>query len=166
MLSLPVRPPPTQEAGRMETPMPETLVQIFLDSAARYRKPAMFMRKAGGAWESISAERARADVENLALGLEAMGIQRGDRVAILSENRYEWPIADLAILALGAVTVPIYPTLTADQCAYILQNSEARAAFTSTPAQLAKLRSVAGRLPMLRGFIAMDLGGPLTAADC
>jgi long-chain acyl-CoA synthetase len=150
----------------METPMPETLVQIFLDSAARYRKPAMFMRKAGGAWESISAERARTDVENLALGLEEMGIRRGDKVAILSENRYEWPIADLAILALGAVSVPIYPTLLADQCAYILQNSEARAAFTSTPAQLAKLRSVAGRLPMLRGLIPMDQGGPLAAADC
>src|SRR5262245_33395417 len=129
-----------KEAGPMETPMPETLVQIFLDSATRYRKAAMFMHKAGGAWQSVSAERARADVENLALGLKEMGIQRGDKVAILSENRYEWPIADLAVLALGAVTVPIYPTLTADQCGYILQNSEARAAFTSTPAQLAKLR--------------------------
>jgi long-chain acyl-CoA synthetase len=146
--------------------MPETLVQIFLDSAERFRKPAMFMRKAGGKWESISAERARADVENLALGLKEMGIQRGDKVAILSENRYEWPIADLATLSLAAVTVPIYPTLTAEQCSYILQHSEARVAFTSTPAQTAKLRSVTGRLPMLRSLIPMDAGGPLAAADC
>jgi long-chain acyl-CoA synthetase len=146
--------------------MPETLVQIFLDSVTRYRKPALFMRRVNGRWESISAERARTDVENLALGLLAMGIQRGDKVAILSENRYEWPIADLAILSLGAVTVPIYPTLTAEQCGYILQHSEAKAAFTSTPAQLAKLRSVAGRMPMLRSFIPMDPGAPLSAADC
>ena len=117
--------------------MPETLVQIFLDTVARHRKPVLFMRKAAGRWESLSAERARADVESMALGLRELGIGRGDKVAILSENRYEWPIADLAILSLGAVTVPIYPTLTAEQCAFILQHSESKAAITSTPAQLA-----------------------------
>ena len=108
--------------------MPETLVQIFLDTVERHRKPVQFMHKAAGRWESVSAEQARADVESVALGLREMGIGRGDKVAILSENRYEWPIADLAILSLGAVTVPIYPTLTADQCGFILQHSEAKAA--------------------------------------
>jgi long-chain acyl-CoA synthetase len=146
--------------------MPETLVQIFLDTVARHRKPVLFMRKAAGRWESLSAERARADVESVALGLRELGIGRGDKVAILSENRYEWPIADLAILSLGAVTVPIYPTLTAEQCAFILQHSEAKAAITSTPAQLAKLRGVASRLPALRTFIPMDPGSPLGAGDC
>jgi long-chain acyl-CoA synthetase len=145
--------------------MPETLVQIFLDTVARHRKPAQFMRRVAGRWESVSADRARADVENLALGLREMGIGRGDKVAILSENRYEWPIADLAILGLGAVTVPIYPTLTADQCGFILLHSEARAAIVSTPAQLAKLRSVAGRLPLLRAFVPMDPATPLGSGD-
>jgi len=145
--------------------MPETLVQIFLDTVERHRKPVQFMHKVAGRWESVSAERAREDVQNLALGLSEMGIGRGDKVAILSENRYEWPIADLAILSLGAITVPIYPTLTADQCGFILQHSEARAAITSTPAQLAKLRAVSGRIPTLRTFIPMDDATPLGAGD-
>src|SRR5206468_6533297 len=61
---------------------------------------------------STSAERALADVESVALALRELGVQKGDRVALLSENRYEWPVIDLAVLGLGAVLVPIYPTLT------------------------------------------------------
>ena len=72
--------------------MPKTLISIFLDSVAQYRKPSLFMRRladaAGkGRWESLSSERARADVESLALGLAALGVRRGDRVALLSEIR-------------------------------------------------------------------------------
>ncbi len=111
--------------------MAETLVQIFLDTVAKHRKPAQFIRKRAGRWEPVPAEQALADVESFAFGLLASGIRRGDRVAILSESRYEWPIADLAILGLGAVSVPIYPTLTAEQCRYILENSEAKAAIVS-----------------------------------
>jgi long-chain acyl-CoA synthetase len=136
--------------------MPDTLVQIFLDAVAKHRKPAQFMHRVAGRWESVSAERARADAESAALGLAELGIGRGDRVAILAENRYEWPIADLGILSLGAITVPLYPTLTAEQCAFILQHSEAKAVVVSTAAQVAKLRSVAGRFPLLRTFIPMD----------
>jgi len=140
--------------------MPDTLVQIFLDTVAKHRKPAQFMRKAAGRWESIPAERALADVESLALGLRELGIGPGDRVAILSENRYEWPIADLAILGLGGISVPIYPTLTAEQSRYILENSEAKAALVSTPAQLEKLRAVSGRLPALRALIPIEPSPP------
>ena len=95
--------------------MPRTLIRLFRDSVAEFRKPDQFLRKRGGAWEAISAERALADVEALAHGLEALGLGAQDRVALLSENRYEWALSDLAILSLGAVTVPIYPTLTAAQ---------------------------------------------------
>ena len=136
--------------------MPETLVQIFLDTVEKHRKPAQFMRKGAGGWESIPAERARADVESVALELAEAGIARGDRVAILAENRYEWPVTDLAILSLGAVTVPIYPTLTAEQCRYILEHSEAKAVVVSTAAQLAKLRACAARLPALRTIVTLD----------
>jgi long-chain acyl-CoA synthetase len=136
--------------------MTPTLVQIFLETIDTHRKPAQFMRKAGGRWESISAERALADVESLSLGLRDLGVGAGDRVAILSENRYEWPVSDLAILGLGAVSVPIYPTLTGEQCRYILENSEAKAAIVSTPAQLDKLHAIAGRLPCLKTIIPID----------
>ncbi len=141
--------------------MAKTLISIFLDSVARHRKPALFMRRiadtAGhGRWESLSAERARTDVESLGLGLAGLGVRRGDRVALLSENRYEWAITDLATLGQGAVTVPIYPTLTAPQCRYILDNAEARVCIVSNPAQLEKLLAIADSLPRLASIVVMD----------
>ncbi len=141
--------------------MAKTLIRIFLDSVEQHRKPALFMRRhadgAGhGRWESISAERARADVEALALGLAALGVRRGERVALLSENRVEWAITDLATLGQGAVTVPIYPTLTAPQVRYILENAEARVCVVSSPAQLEKILAVADQLPRLANIVVMD----------
>jgi len=141
--------------------LPKTLIRLFLDSVEEHRKPALFMRRVAepagrGRWESLSSERARADVESLALGLAALGVRRGDRVALLSENRYEWAITDLATLGQGAVTVPIYPTLTAPQCRYILDNAEARVCVVSTPAQLEKVLAVVGSLPRLATIVVMD----------
>src|SRR6266545_5817137 len=136
--------------------MAETLVQIFLDTVAKHRKPAQFIRKRAGRWEPGAAEQALADVESFAFGLLASGIRRGDRVAILSESRYEWPIADLAVLGLGAVVVPIYPTLTAAQCRHVLANSEARALVVSNEAQLDKVREIRGSLPSLKMSVVMD----------
>jgi long-chain acyl-CoA synthetase len=141
--------------------MAKTLIRIFLDTVTQRPKSALFMRRVGdiagkGRWESLSSERARTDVENLALGLAALGVRRGDRVALLSENRYEWAITDLATLGQGAVTVPIYPTLTAPQCQYILENSEAQVCVVSNPAQLEKLLAVAPALPKLATIVVMD----------
>jgi len=141
--------------------MAKTLIRIFLDTVAQQPKPALFMRRVGdiagkGRWESLSSERARTDVESLALGLAALGVRRGDRVALLSENRYEWAITDLATLGQGAVTVPIYPTLTAPQCQFILENSEAQVCVVSSPAQLEKVLAVAASLPKLTTIVAMD----------
>lgn len=140
--------------------MPKPLIRLFLDAVETYANPAQFMRKTRDGWESLSAARARADVESLALGLSELGIQAGDHVAILSENRYEWAIADLAILALGAVSVPIYPTLTAAQCRFILDNAEVKAAIVSTPAQVDKLATMAEGLPKLTALITMDPAPP------
>ena len=141
--------------------MAKTLIRSFLDTVAQHPKPAQFMRRisdtAGhGRWESLSSERSRSDVECLALGLAALGVRRGDRVALLAENRYEWAITDLASLGQGAVTVPIYPTLTAPQCRYILENSEAQVCVVSNPAQLEKVLAVAGSLTKLTTIVVMD----------
>jgi len=141
--------------------MAKTLIRIFLDTVAQQPKPALFMRRVGdiagkGRWESLSSERARTDVESLALGLAGLGVRRGDKVALLSENRYEWAITDLATLGQGAVTVPIYPTLTAPQCQYILENSEAQVCVVSTPAQMEKVLAVAASLPKLATIVVMD----------
>src|SRR5499427_6673165 len=138
--------------------MAKSLIRIFLDTVAQQPKSALFMRRVGdiaghGRWESLSSERARADVESLALGLAALGVRRGDRVALLSENRYEWAVTDLATLGQGAVTVPIYPTLTAPQCRYILDNAEARVCVVSTAAQLEKVLAVADSLPRMSTIV-------------
>jgi long-chain acyl-CoA synthetase len=140
--------------------VPNTLVRIFLETVDRLDKPAQFMRKNAVGWEPISARRSLGDVESLALGLASLGVGRGDRVALLSENRYEWAVSDLAILGLGAVTVPIYPTLTAQQVRYILANAEARVCIVSTPAQLDKIQQIAEALPHLQAIVAMEPAPP------
>ncbi len=150
MLSL--SPIPTPE----EDGLAETLIQLFLDTVDHRPRRDLFVRKAHGRWEEISAERSLADVEGLALALRELGIRPGERVALLSENRYEWPVCDLAIVGQGAVTVPIYPTLTAEQCRYILENAEASLVIVSTRAQLGKLHSVSRSLPRLRRILHMD----------
>jgi len=136
--------------------MSGTLIGIFLETVARHRKPAQFMRKLDGRWESISGERALGDVERLALGLRDLGVAPGDNVALLAETRYEWAVADLAILGLGAVTVPIYPTLTEAQCRFIVENSGAKLAIVSTPLLLARMREISNRVPALQAVVHMD----------
>jgi long-chain acyl-CoA synthetase len=140
--------------------LPETLIRIFLDCVETRDKSAQFMRKNAAGWESIPARRALADIECLALGLASLGVKPGDRVALLSENRYEWAVSDLAILGLGAVTVPIYPTLTTQQVRYILDNAEARVVIVSTPAQLDKTAQIAETLPRVEVIVAMEPAPP------
>ncbi len=140
--------------------MAGTLIGIFLDTVDRLKKPSQFMRKNAVGWESIPATHALADVESLAFGLRELGVARGDRVALLAENRYEWAVSDLAILGLGAVTVPIYPTLTAQQVRFILENAEAKVCIVSTPAQLDKLEQIADSLPQLKAIVAMEPAPP------
>jgi long-chain acyl-CoA synthetase len=136
--------------------MARTLIRLFLDTVATWHKPAQFLRRGERGWESISADRAQADVESLGLGMRYLGIRRGDRVALISENRYEWVVADLAILGSGAVTVPIYATLTPEQCRAILADSQARAIFVSNATQLAKVRAVQRDLPKLEFIIPIE----------
>ena len=137
---------------------PTTLCDVFYRSVETYRKPEHLKYKQGGAWRAISSEEFRRAVEELSLGLRALGVERGDRVALLSENRPEWAFADMAALAAGAVDVPIYPTLTPPQVLYILKDSEARLAIVSTPAQAAKVVEVKGQAPALRHVIGMEPG--------
>src|SRR6202020_2578487 len=94
-------------------------------------------------------------VRTLAEQLFHWGIERGDRVALLSENRWEWAVTDFAVLALGAVDVPLYATLTADQIGYMLRDSGAKALILSSREQFEKLKQ-AGDLPDLRHVVLMD----------
>ena len=94
------------------------------------------------------------------MGLRALGVEKGDRVAILSENRPEWAFADLATLCAGAVDAPVYSTLTPPQVQYILHDSEAKVAFVSTSAQAAKVAEVRAALPCLRHVVSFDAPAP------
>ncbi len=136
--------------------MARTLVRLFFDTVETWRKPAQFLRRRDTGWEAIPAERAQADVESLGLGLRSLGIRRGDRVALLSENRYEWVVSDLATMGLGAATVPVYATLTAEQTRHILADSGARAVILSDASQMAKLRAVQRDLPALELILPME----------
>jgi len=99
------------------------------------------------------------------MGLRALGLEKGDRVAILSENRPEWAYADLAVLAAGAVDAPIYSTLSAPQVLYILNDSEARAVFVSSAAQARKVAEVQARAPRLQFVIRMEDGTEFPAGS-
>lgn len=122
----------------MET---RTLVDVFFASVAHdVQRHVMFKR--GSDWQIMSSRQLYGYVAKLARTLKEWGIQKGDRVAILSENRPEWMIADFACVSSGIIDVPIYATLTAEQTLYLLQNSRARIVFVSTLEQLRKVQAI------------------------
>ena len=133
---------------------PDTLNDIFSAIVER-QQPRVMMERQGREWRAISSEEIRRSVSGVAWGLHEYGISKGDRVAILSENRPEWTIADFACQQLGAVVVPIYSTLTAEQAAYILSDSGAKAAFVSTAPQLEKITAIKERTA-LQHVLFMD----------
>lgn len=104
---------------------------LCLTASLRHGKADALNHRTDGRWVNISAAEFVDRVKNVALGLAALGIRPGDRIALLSENRPEWSIADLAILSLGAINVPIYTTQAVDQIEHILADSGARAIFVS-----------------------------------
>lgn len=133
-----------------------TLCDILTRLDREDRKPDLLRYKAGGSWRDISAGEFVETVRSLSLGLAALGVQKGDRVAILSENRPEWVAFDHAILNLGAVSVPLYPSLLTDQARFILHHSQARVLVASTPAQLEKILPVLPSLPDLARMVLVD----------
>ena len=112
--------------------------------------------KRAGRWVDVGYRDMAERVQALSIGLQELGVGRGDRVAILSENRPEWAIADYACLAARCTDVPIYPTLPAKQAEYILHDSGAVAVMVSSAAQLEKVMKIRERLPALAHIIAFD----------
>jgi len=119
-----------------------TLCEIFYHSVDTYRKPDHLRAKRGQSWGDISSEEFRRAVEELSMGLRALGLEKGDRVALLAENRPEWAYVDLATLCAAAVDVPIYPNLPPAQVLYVLSDSQAKVAFASSAAQVKKVLEV------------------------
>lgn len=137
-------------------PEVSTLADLPFHVMGRFPKPLFVGQVKGGAIVGESTRDWFDRVRDVALALESLGVAAGDRVAIVSESRPEWLIVDLAILALGAVTVPVYSTVAAGQARYIVQDAGARIAFVSTADQLEKLQSVRHQLPALEAIVVFD----------
>ncbi len=116
----------------------------------------IFQRLVDGAWTDVTAAEAASQIRVAALGLIAEGVKPGDRVALLSATRYEWPILDFAILSVGALTVPIYETSSAEQVKFVLGDSGAVLAFAETDAHAEKIEALGGDLPDLRKVFRID----------
>ncbi len=140
-------------SGGPRNSTPGTLNQLFFDAVEKRAKLNALQVKKGGTWHPISSRELADSVRQVALGLQELGVKPGDRVAILSENRPEWAIADYACLTAGLTDVPIYPTLPAEQIPYILNDSGAVAIFTSTADQAAKIAQVRSQCRTLRMVI-------------
>jgi long-chain acyl-CoA synthetase len=145
-------------------PAPGTLTQLFFEAVDKFDKPDALQYKAGGVYHAISHRDVLRRVRHLALGLRSLGVSRGDRVAILSENRPEWAIADYACLTSGLTDVPLYPSLPAEQIIFPLADAGAVAIFVSTPAQAAKMAAIRSRVPCIRTVISFT-GTRVDGAD-
>jgi len=150
---------PNPRSNPSDTPLvnPETLSQLFFAAIDRFAtKRAALRYKADGRWRDLTHQDFTRQVQHTALGLRELGIQEGDRVAILSENRIEWAISDFACLNIGVVDVAVYPTLNAKQIAYLLNDSGAVAIFASDATQYAKIEQIRNEIPSLRHIITFD----------
>jgi long-chain acyl-CoA synthetase len=129
--------------------------EAFLKVSGRGDKTVWRWQDKDGAWKPITSAEMYGRVRALAGALAGWGVGKGDRVALLSENRWEWPVVDFAVLALGAVDVPLYLTLTVEQVGYMLRDSGAKVAVVSNREQYEKVVA-AGDLPALEHVVVMD----------
>lgn len=139
------------------------MAAVFQNRAREHGdKACVAYRNDAGQWFDVSWNQMNEMVHNLAYYLMGKGIQHGDKVAVFSPNRYEWWVADLAILSIGAVNIPIYATNTAEEVRYILDNSDSRICFVGTHAHMEKVVAVRDRLPMLMEIVLFnDLEQPV-----
>ena len=134
-----------------------TLISMFEEVIQHYGdKPALAHKPKGGTYQDISYTALGESVDAFSRGLNALGVEKDDRVAILSENRPEWAITDFGSLKTGAVTVPMFSTLTAAQVGYILNDSGAKVICVSTEKQLEKCLSIRDKIPTLEQIIIFD----------
>jgi len=149
----------------IEIPDDAGLADVVFSRAAADPDEVMLRRRmADGGWQDITSAAFRDEVSALAKGLIAAGIEPGDRIALMSRTRYEWTVADYAIWAAGAVSVPVYETSSAEQVQWIIGDSGARAAFAETDANAQTIASVRDRLPDLGPLWRIDSLESLVAA--
>src|ERR1700710_2597482 len=133
----------------------KTLADLLPRSAAAYGADPAVRYKDGDAWVDRSFQQVLDTVKPLALGLVALGVEKGDRVSILGNTRPEWTYFDFAALSIGATVVPIYQTNSPEECRYVLENSDAKVVVVEDDEQLGKVREVRSGLPQLEQIVMM-----------
>ena len=145
--STPTRSEPAKDRG--------TVSSMILAATAAYDGTAL-KHPHGEGWREISYPELGRSVREIAKGLIALGVQPGDRVAILSNTRAEWTLADLGVMCAGAIVVPVYQTNSPDECLYVLDHSGATAIFCEDDHQQGKLREIRKKLPKLRQIVLFE----------
>src|SRR5215470_14140460 len=133
----------------------KTLADLLPLAAQIYGDAPAVRYKDGGQWVDRSFNQVLEIARRLGLGLTQLGIEKGDRVAILGNTRPEWSYFDFAALTIGATVVPIYQTNSPEECQYVLENSDAKVVVVEDDEQLEKIRAVRGQLPLLQHVVRM-----------
>ena len=133
-----------------------TINEIFHETVGKHGSKVALRHKQDKEFKDITYAELAKKVEVFGLGAYRAGDRKGDRVCLLSENRPEWPISDLAVLSLGGIVVPIYPTLPAAQVAFIVNNSGAKALIVENAKQLKKAIDSRSNLPDLKAIIVIE----------
>ena len=133
--------------------MVETLSQLFLNTIKSYPKDDLLLSKKEGKYVPISTEEFADRVKSFSLGLRDLGLEAGDKLIILSENRPEWVISDVANLCLGGITVPIYTSLIPEQIKYIIDDSDAKIVVVSDQSQWQKIETIKSELTKVTSYI-------------
>ena len=140
----------------LKTNEPTTLVEVFEYVARVHPRPDTLNYKRDGRWNAISSDELLRRAGRIAAGLYALGVRRGDRVAILSESRAEWTLTDAGCLFAGAIDVPIYPTLTPSQVRYILKDSGARVLVVQNEEKFLQVREILADCPAIEQLILFE----------
>ena len=142
----------------------DNLSDMVFATAERFGGAIVYRRKVEGGWVDVTAQDFAATVLAMTKGIVASGVQPGDRVGLLSRTRYEWTLADFAILAAGGVTVPVYETSSAEQVEWILSDSQAKAVIVESARHRATVEAVRDRLPDLANVWQLDGSGDTRGA--
>src|SRR5215216_1811879 len=134
----------------------KTIADMMALAAERFGDRPAVKYKRDGAWHDVSFAETGEIVSEIARGLIDLGLAPGDRVSLLCTTRPEWTYADFAITSAGGVVVPIYPTNSPSECAWVAGNSESRFIVCENAGQLAKIAAVRGELPALEAVIAIE----------
>src|SRR5579875_4212601 len=136
----------------------ETIARMSARASERYGERLASRHLVDGEWRQTTYAETGAEIDVLARGLVALGVAPGDRIGVLADTRREWTLVSFAIGAAGCVVVPIYPTNSPRECAWVLGDSGARAVVCEDAAQLAKIAAVRDELPALAHIIAIEDG--------